>query len=63
MSEPVKVTTKDIDRVWYDQTKSGMWIVRVRMKKNGQSGIIRFGEFLTRDDAKDFLVQLKKTVV
>lgn len=56
------VTPSDIDRAWYREDKDG-WVLTVRFRKDGESGNVNFGKFLTKAEAQDFLVQLKKVVV
>lgn len=56
------VTLKDLVRAWYDQTPDG-WALRLMFRKDGQTGTMRFGLFETRDEAREFFVQLKQGVV
>ena len=57
-----KADVGDITRGWYDQTPDG-WILRLQVKKDGETGVIKFGLFDSREEAREFFVQLKALVV
>lgn len=56
------VGMEDLDRAWYEQLPDG-WVLKLRFRKLGESGVMKFGLFDTKAEAKEFLVQLKKAVV
>lgn len=55
------VNMKDLDRAWYVEDDG--WILKLRFRKDGESGTIQFGKFETKDEAQQFLVQLKQGVI
>ncbi len=56
------VSMKDFDRAWYIKQENGV-MLKLRFRKDGESGVMQFGPFESKPEAKQFLVQLKHAMV
>lgn len=53
-----QATTENIKRARYKE-KDGKFYVEISVAKDGASGVVRFGWFDTKIEAKEFFKQLK----
>lgn len=55
-----KVTMENLNVVRYLSKECG-WVASLSFKKDGENGVIKFGHFKTRDEAREFVRELKNS--